>query len=72
MAYSASLSECKLGRGCIVGSEVHLSKKNVPDGQRIFYPNRQRPNDMFDEEKHREVIQGLYEAISLVAPKPKR
>lgn len=49
IVYSASLNECKLGKGCIVGSEVHLSKKIVQDTQRVFYPSRQRPNDMFDE-----------------------
>lgn len=72
MKHIAYLSECKLGKGCIVGSEVHLSKKLIPDMQRVFYPSRQRPNDMFDEEKHKEVILGLYDTIATIAPKPKK
>jgi hypothetical protein len=43
------MSECKLGRACVVGSEVHLTKKSLQDGQRFYYPNKQRPNDIFDE-----------------------
>lgn len=71
-SYAADLSECKVGRGCIVGSDVHLAKKAIPDNQRLFYPSKQKNNDMFDEEKHKEVIIGLYETLATVAPKPRK
>lgn len=65
------IEDSKIGSGCAVGSEVRVQKKVIPDTQRLFYPGKQKQNEIFNEERHKEIIFDLYDALAEIAPKPK-
>ena len=70
-AKAATVQDSKIGEGCAVGSDVVVSKKVIPNHQRLFYPSKQRTNELFNEERHKEIISDLYDALLEIAPKPK-
>ena len=67
----AEVKEVKLGNCNSVGSEVKLSKKNFGNNHRFFYPGKIKVVDIFDEQKHKEQIQGLYQSLAASLTKPK-
>lgn len=50
---------------------MKVQKKVIPDTQRLFYPGKQKHNEIFDEERHKEIIYDLYDALAEIAPKPR-
>ena len=43
----------------------------IPDTQRLFYPGKQKNNEIFNEQNHKEIIYELYDAFAEIVPPPK-